>query len=1636
MNKLALKEIANYMYKKYFSDLDQGALITIHDLDSQDAIEFTETLHSLMTRDGIDCDLRVLGKTESGLQIRPDKAVEFRNQGKAFALVIPTKLDGVLGSVHGFTIKKITNEIEKLVEEIMSEQSTKLPKLEKYVIDFVTENLGQESLLEFFVELKNSLNSLEFFASNLYRIGLIPDSSTNVSTETLTRNAKAVKAILSSRYPFRNLAERLSEAGIAPGQFRNHLHKYLLAHDARGFDWIRKIHSESHEYLYFHNWTFQIGHASQLEILKVKSFLKNGKLDKRTKLELNPVTQEFVCRGDIRVEWTWAPNEISEKMFWKIEVRDASPGIAESFMTLRASKNAKSKRLDLRELEEQEGKSLVIRITAVDEEGNSLTLKNGEIAQDDSEDFLLRIDVSEGTNDGAEKKVNAVSLPEAVIKTTLEDKSFTGWSEERFSRYLEEKQMYEILIGGRWARIRSSLYVMNVCKSLQANPREIFAISDHFRNGESRTNPNIEKVRELQIPASLLETRQDFLIELDKESKRQSLNQDSEGSGISIEAIFWSESLCKSLDRYVSDYARQLCAGEEYKDDLLQIDQLSLRIDSPNGTVESTLILPIHPLRALWLREHQLYLRGMTEKLLEINFDQRKKNCDMSLVSRLEPANLPFIIRSDTELRLYVSELLFGTGVYVAPSVEDKAEVLALIYRSLNLPHNLQPKEKSHSRLTKHFVDYSISNRFLPGIKIATVNGGNGGVVASAVDQSLYELRMAEQNPLKIEISAFSNSRPNSEFAAALRDLQLNEYKDSERSHDDLFSPAMSLRIQTIEKFFEQSNFHNISVLHGATSVALDEYRDRKSVGVNSRASLLGGLITYLYTQTVEDRSNIWHLTRPSLDNDTSDLSISSIHYCHQKVIGGSASGVTLKLRIDAEQQEFIKEFHNRSDWVLTIDRFLGLSLYEDILTTSATGIVVLDYAPDFIDGLGDRLTLTTTKFTEISRVIIKGMFNLGLDDWGVRASDVLKGLCGISGRLAMRLMENNSLATETIGLFAAFQDLEKRQLLANAIVIPVDSHQDVFSPKNLDSDRSNDRCDLVIVSYNDEQWFIDLVEVKTRRGKFISDLPFDIARQLSNTQGWIENLLSGGESDRVDLELQWARWISLLHFYADRANLHGRFDEGKIEKLHDSIDNLSANRKSFKIRKTGYIVSLEAEKSQEITRPGEIDHLILLNEADFLDNGWTTLRETKERSIGTMPSIEGKADSPLQSEVIKTEYVVPSRNEAEILSQEESLSEDSEEESEVETLLSDKVIPQPIFKAVSELGKGRGDQVVSWEIETKGSPHGIIVGASGFGKSHTTKKIISDISKAGVPCLVFDFHGEIKKKKIPHYDPISIDISRKGLPFNPFAFKFDTASPVTMACQEISEILGTIGGLGTIQKANVKAALKEAYLAHKITNDYIEENENNYSLLEGLTLPTVEEFATKLGAQSNQRGGMNAALRLGWFTEFNLFRPGEQSKFNPLQPRGYVFDVSRYADETVRVAAGAFILRKLYNDMHSWEQTGEIRVVFILDEAHRLVKDPTIPKLMKEGRKFGVSLLLVSQSLNDFAEPVVANAGLRVSFRVNFPDSRTVAKLLQNRDAGDISKRIESLTLGQAYVATKNSSTAEQVDMFDVFKS
>jgi len=100
-----------------------------------------------------------------------------------------------------------------------------------------------------------------------------------------------------------------------------------------------------------------------------------------------------------------------------------------------------------------------------------------------------------------------------------------------------------------------------------------------------------------------------------------------------------------------------------------------------------------------------------------------------------------------------------------------------------------------------------------------------------------------------------------------------------------------------------------------------------------------------------------------------------------------------------------------------------------------------------------------------------------------------------------------------------------------------------------------------------------------------------------------------------------------------------------------------------------------------------------------------------------------------------------------------------------------------------------------------------------------------------------------------------------------------------------------------------------------------------------------------------------------------------------------------------------------------------------VLDEAHRLAK-VTLPKLMKEGRKCGVAVIVASQGMPDFHREVLGNAGMKIVFRTNFPASKTVAGFLRGRGDQDLSQDIEQPNVGVAYVSTPDPAQARRVRM------
>jgi DNA phosphorothioation-dependent restriction protein DptH len=106
------------------------------------------------------------------------------------------------------------------------------------------------------------------------------------------------------------------------------------------------------------------------------------------------------------------------------------------------------------------------------------------------------------------------------------------------------------------------------------------------------------------------------------------------------------------------------------------------------------------------------------------------------------------------------------------------------------------------------------------------------------------------------------------------------------------------------------------------------------------------------------------------------------------------------------------------------------------------------------------------------------------------------------------------------------------------------------------------------------------------------------------------------------------------------------------------------------------------------------------------------------------------------------------------------------------------------------------------------------------------------------------------------------------------------------------------------------------------------------------------------------------------------------------------------------------------------------MRIAVVLDEAHRLIKDLTLPRLLKEGRKYGVSAVVASQGATDFHRDVLANAGTKIVFRTNYPGFKVAAGFLRGRDGQDLSHQIEQLIVGCAYVSTPDHTQARRVYM------
>jgi DNA phosphorothioation-dependent restriction protein DptH len=108
-----------------------------------------------------------------------------------------------------------------------------------------------------------------------------------------------------------------------------------------------------------------------------------------------------------------------------------------------------------------------------------------------------------------------------------------------------------------------------------------------------------------------------------------------------------------------------------------------------------------------------------------------------------------------------------------------------------------------------------------------------------------------------------------------------------------------------------------------------------------------------------------------------------------------------------------------------------------------------------------------------------------------------------------------------------------------------------------------------------------------------------------------------------------------------------------------------------------------------------------------------------------------------------------------------------------------------------------------------------------------------------------------------------------------------------------------------------------------------------------------------------------------------------------------------------------------------------------VLDEAHKLALVPGSPaeKLLREGRKFGLGLILASQQPEDFSRVAFANTATKMVFQIGDDKSvvsrRLARKVVNSHSFAEITELITRLPRGWAYFISENVGRIVRIHSF-----
>ena len=298
----------------------------------------------------------------------------------------------------------------------------------------------------------------------------------------------------------------------------------------------------------------------------------------------------------------------------------------------------------------------------------------------------------------------------------------------------------------------------------------------------------------------------------------------------------------------------------------------------------------------------------------------------------------------------------------------------------------------------------------------------------------------------------------------------------------------------------------------------------------------------------------------------------------------------------------------------------------------------------------------------------------------------------------------------------------------------------------------------------------------------------------------------------------------------------------------------------------------------------------------------------------------------------------------------------------------------------------------VQWPLTVKGNPHLLIAGLPGMGKTTCLLNLCRQMVAAGVQPIIFSYHQDIDERLVDLVDSVRF-VDFDGLGFNPLTVTNPESPRAHLdVAGSLRDIFGAIfPELGDLQCESIRRAIKESF------------SEAGWTGAQGGSRePEFGRFVEILRDEPKPDRGLRTLLaRLTELDDYGFFAPD----------RPTVVRIHTTQNDALQRAFAALVFYGLHKDMFRRGIQERITHALIFDEAHRAAGLKLIPRMAKECRKYGISLVVASQEARDFDASLFSAVANYLVLRLTDVDAkalvRNVATARQERSLIDKIKQM-----------------------------